>query len=106
LARVACGRRMEQLPSGASREAVRAAFEQARDEINVAVGEMERWWSVPRSVEIRKATEEPEQPDDADDWPILAAARAARAQYLLSEDARSFSHGRCYSSARPSHELC
>lgn len=75
---------------------MRLALAEARASITVAVGEMERWWTTPSAATIRAARDRFDEPDDVDDRPVLAAARAAGAGYLLSQDARSFSHGRCY----------
>lgn len=106
LARIACRRRIEKQPPSAGRWELRDALEEARREVNLAVGEMERWWRVPGASEIRACAEQPDQPDDPDDRPVLAAARAAAVGYLLSEDSRSFGHGRSYAcGGHPSGQL-
>lgn len=53
LGRTACRRRIDQLPEPASRSDLRDALEEARRDVNRAVGDMERWWRVPLASAIR-----------------------------------------------------
>ncbi len=70
------------------------SMETVRSGIDKAVSALEQSWSCPSADALELATGLISPLQDEKDWPVLAGAVAAGAQYLLSLDQRSFPHGR------------